>query len=288
MNVGYINPFIKASVNVFKTFAMLESIPGAPDVSVSLKQSGYVNGFIGLEGHGISGYFVINFSHIFLQQIFRNLFGPRKISTNEELFDAAGELTNMISGGAKAELSQQGFFFDVAVPRITQSVPAIPEHLKTTPVIIVPFDTEAGNYTIQASILKIDEDFITDSTPEIPPPGGMISVNRFSELTGMGPIKVRRFLKTGFLTGKKVSRTQWHIPETELAKIQIKKSSKKNSPGNGVIDEACISITEFSRLAGLPQAKIKGFLRTGFIKGSRDENNVWFIKRSYASKFRKY
>ena len=287
MNVDFINPFITASINVFRTFATLESTPGAPGVSVSLKRSGYVNGFIGLEGHGISGYFVINFSRIFLQQIFRNLFGSQNVSSKAELFDAAGELTNMISGGAKAELSQQGFFFDVDVPRITQSVPDIPDHLKKNPVIIVPFDTKAGDYTIQASVLKIEEDFITETAPEIPPPKGMLSVNRFSELTGMGQIKVRRFLKTGFLTGKKVSRTQWHIPEKELAKIQVKKSCQQTRPVNGVVDDDCISIAEFSRRAGLPQAKIKRFLRSGFIKGVQDENNVWFINKAYTSKFKK-
>ncbi len=286
MNVDYINPFIMSSLKVFKTLAHLESKPGTPRISNSLKHTGYVNGYIGLEGHGISGYLMITFSICFLQQIFKTLFGSKKKPSEADLFDAAGELTNMISGGAKAELSKQGFFFDMAVPLLSQSLPEIPEHLKQTPTILVPFDTKASDYTIQASILKIEEDFEEETLPEVPPPAGMISVAQFSERTGMGIIKVRRFLKTGFLEGKKVSQTQWHIPEKELRKVQVINTPKKVHTSEEGFDDTYVSISEFSDLSRLTPAKIKGFLRTGFLKGNQDENNIWHIKRHLVSKFR--
>jgi len=294
MNVDYINPFIATSVKVFNTFAQIKSIPGSPTVAASLTKNGFVNGFIGLDGHGISGYFVINFSQIFLRQLYMSLFDTQTISSKAELFDAAGELTNMISGGAKAELSQQGFFFDVDVPKIFQTIPVIPENLKQNPVILVPFETRLGTYVIQASILKIEEDFAADSMPEIKPPKGMISVAQFSEQTGMGKIKVRRFLNTGFLKGEKISPSQWHIPEKELDKIQVKKANlKKRSTAiktgtsDIVIGEDSVNINEFSKLSGLSPAKIKGFLRSGFLKGVQDGRQIWHIKKSDASKFKK-
>ena len=294
MNVDYINPFISASVKVFRTFASIESTPGLPAVSTSLKQKGYVNGYIGLEGHGISGYFVINFSQYFLQQIFKNVFGSQIISTEAELFDAAGELTNMISGKAKAELSEHGFFFDVDVPRISHQLPKIPKHLKKNPVIFVPIDTKAGDYAIQASILTIEEDFATEDKPDIPPPEGMVSVAQFSEFSGMAQIKIKRFLKTGFLKGTKVSRTQWHIPVTELEKIQGRPVTRESihqvsepDISAPVIEDDYINITKFSKLSGLPPAKIKRFLRSGFLKGVQDKDHTWYIKKALAEKFRK-
>ncbi|MCP4673122.1 MAG: chemotaxis protein CheX, partial [Desulfobacula sp.] len=222
-----------------------------------------------------------------LQQIYKNLFGPEKTTSKAELFDAAGELTNMISGGAKAELSNQEFFFDVAVPLLSQSPPQIPGHLKKNPIILVPFDTKAGDYTIQASIQKIEEDFAEETALEIPPPEGMISVTQFSKFTGMGKIKIRRFLKTGFLKGTKVDQTQWHIPEKELEKVHVKKIYKKVHASTGNIDDTYVTISEFSRLSRLTPAKIKSFLRSGFLKGIQDETHGWHIKKHHVSKFRK-
>ena len=66
-------------------------------------------GFIGLNGHGISGYFIINFATSFLEKIMAGIF-DHTTSTKEDLFDLAGELTNMITGSAKADLSQKGIF----------------------------------------------------------------------------------------------------------------------------------------------------------------------------------
>lgn len=120
MEVKYINPFINASMAVFSTFAGLESTPGTPSVRTRPLTNREISGFIGLNGHGITGYFIINFSSAFLQEIMASIF-EHTTSSQEDLYDLAGELTNMITGSAKADLSKKGFFFDVAVPRISHT-----------------------------------------------------------------------------------------------------------------------------------------------------------------------
>lgn len=202
MDVNYINPFISASMSVFSTFAGLESHPGPPSVSIRPLIDKEINGFIGLNGHGIRGYFIINFSAAFLNRILASIFDHAG-STTEELYDLAGELTNMITGSAKAELSKKGFFFDVAVPVISRTAPRIPQDMKNHPVIVVPFETQAGKFYIEASILRIEEDFQQDTMPEVQAPAGYISVADFAKRTRMDPVKTRRLLKTGFLSGKK-------------------------------------------------------------------------------------
>ncbi len=111
----------------------------------------------------------------------------------------------------------------------------------------------------------------------------------FSKLTRIDPIKIRRLLKTGFLKGEKISVTQWHIPREELMKIQgyrppAAKKAKKNSPA---LPEESVSLEEFSKQTGLTPTKIKHFIRTRFIEGGQDENNVWRIKKGQVSKFKK-
>ncbi|MCG8619729.1 MAG: chemotaxis protein CheX [Desulfobacterales bacterium] len=286
MDVKYINPFISASMDVFSTFAGVESSPGTPSVRVEPLTNKDINGFISLNGHGISGYFIINFSASFLQEILAAIFDHTR-ATREELYDLAGELTNMITGSAKAELSKKGYFFDVAVPKISHTTPVIPDDLKKKPIIVVPFDTRAGKFHIEASIQRIEEDFQQDTLPEVEAPDGYISVDAFAKETRMDPIKVRRLLKTGFLNGKKISNSQWHIPEEELFKIQGYRPSKtramKKVP-QSLLDET-ISVKEFSRLSGLSSAKIKGFLRSGFLKGVLDDTQTWRVRKGQISKF---
>ena len=288
MEVKYINPFISASMSVFSTFAGLNSSPGAPSVRTRPLTDKDINGFIGLNGHGITGYFIINFATEFLQEIMATIFEHTQ-STKADLYDLAGELTNMITGSAKAELSQKGFFFDVAVPKISHTTPAIPDDLKKNPIIVVPFDTRAGKFHIEASIQCIDEDFQQDTMPEIAPPEGYISVDDFARKTRMDPIKVRRLLKTGFLTGKKISNRQWHIPEKQLFKIQgyrPPETKPVQKVTQTLLDET-ISVEEFAKLTRLRPAKVKSFLRSGFLRGIVDEQNVWHVKKSEISKFNK-
>ena len=287
MNVDYINPFINASLEVVKTFAGIDSAAGRPLVRPQPATGGDIKGFITLNGHGINGYFIISFTRAFLEDILAALFDGGPVS-GEEVDDLAGELTNMISGSAKAQLSEKGFFFDVAVPKISHTMPMIPDDLKSGPVIIVPFDSRAGKYFIQASIKKIEEAFATDTMPEIDPPDGHISVETFARRTRMDQLKVRRFLKTGFLQGKKISNRQWHIPETELNKIQGYRPTKR--PARTVEADTdmdkLVSAEQFARLSGLSTAKVKSFLRTGFLKGRVDESKKWRVYIDQVSKFK--
>lgn len=289
MDVKYINPFISASMEVFSTFAGVESRPGSPSVRTRPLADKDINGFISLNGHGINGYFIINFSTVFLREILAGIFDHSE-ATQEELYDLAGELTNMVTGSAKAELSKKGYFFDVAVPKISHTTPRIPDNMKKKPIIVVPFNTRSGNFHIEASLQRIEEDFQQDTMPEVAAPDGYISVDTFAKEARMASIKVRRLLKTGFLTGKKISNRQWHIPESQLRKIQGYRPSKtpalKKVP-QSLMDET-VSIKEFSKLSGLSSAKIKGFLRSGFLKGVMDDTQTWRVRKGQVSKFIKH
>jgi len=291
MNVDYINPFINASIDVFKSFAGIGSEPGQLLVRTKPGTSGDIIGFIGLNGHGINGYFGIHFSSLFLNKILAKLFDGHTTASREELYDLAGELTNMITGNAKATLSKKGFFFDVAVPKISHTTPEIPAELKNNPVIIVPFTTRMGEFNIEASIRTIAEDLAKDTMAEVPPPKGMLSVEQFARETRIDPIKVRRFLKTGYISGKKISNRQWHISESELEKIlgpqKFQAKKKKEERLSTETTEVTIGVEAFSKLSGLSSAKIKGFLRSGFLKGYLDKTNTWQVEQEEISKFKK-
>ncbi len=213
VNVAYINPFITACIDVFETFAGLVSTPGRPVAGKHPGDHGSVKAMIGLNGHGINGYFIISFSHDFLKKIVAGLFGTNASASMEECNDLAGELTNMITGNAKAHLSKQGYFFDVAVPRINHTLPDIPVYMKDTPVIMVPFTTPSGEYTIEASMKTIAEDFATDHQK-------MFTIAEFSKQCRLSPARVKSFLRTGFLKGIQNPDKQWLIHKDQIDKFK--------------------------------------------------------------------
>ena len=291
MNVDYINPFINSAINVLNTMAGVKAHPGKPAAYKNTMKNGDIHGFIGLNGHGINGFLIISFTRACIRGILSQIGDDAGDHSPQQLADAVGELTNMISGGAKATLSKKGFFFDVAVPSAGTSRPPVPEGMKGTPVIIVPLKTDKGKFYIEACISKVEEDFREDHGPEVEVPEGMLTVKDFARKTGMGEIKVRRFLKTGFLNGTMISPKQWHIPEEELTKIQVAKNGgKSNGPGlpaevSADILAGCVSVKEFSAMSGLALPKIRSFLRSGFIEGFKDSNGAWHVKRDQISKF---
>lgn len=58
----------------------------------------------------------ITFDEQLALQVMQNMLGERPNSINEEVTDMVGEITNMVTGGAKRILSESGFEFNMATP----------------------------------------------------------------------------------------------------------------------------------------------------------------------------
>ena len=69
-----------------------------------------------------------------------------------DVIDAVGEITNMVSGGAKNSLAEAGYNFQMATPiMITgQGVEII--QFSKAPVLQVPFSTAEGKFVIEANL----------------------------------------------------------------------------------------------------------------------------------------
>lgn len=58
----------------------------------------------------------ITFDESLALEIMQNMLGERPNGLNEEVTDMVGEITNMVTGGAKRILAESGFDFDMATP----------------------------------------------------------------------------------------------------------------------------------------------------------------------------
>jgi chemotaxis protein CheX len=150
MDVKLINPFITATLDVLSTMASIECKPGKAYVKQNNIAKGDVTGIIGLTGT-INGTIAVTFDEKSILQVVSTMFGEELTELDEEIIDAVGELTNMISGQAINDLVQIGINFDIAVPSVIYGKNHIVKHITKGPKIAVPFATDIGSFTIEIS-----------------------------------------------------------------------------------------------------------------------------------------
>ena len=148
MNVEFINPFLSATINVIKTMAFTEVTPGKPYAKKDHTAAGDVSGIIGITG-ATEGSLSISFSEACICHIVSNMFGEKISSLNQEVEDAVGEITNMISGDARRVLAEKGIALQGAIPTVISGKDHTIKHMAKGPSVAIPFQTEAGQFLVE-------------------------------------------------------------------------------------------------------------------------------------------
>lgn len=149
MNVNFINPFLESLLNVLKTMASMELKPGKPNLKKDNIAKGDVSGLIGMVGPQTKGSLSITFEESLILEIMNNMLGERPSSVNEEVTDLVGEITNMVTGGAKNLLGDKGYDFEMATPIVVSGKDHTIAHKSDGQKIIMPFTSNYGNAYIE-------------------------------------------------------------------------------------------------------------------------------------------
>ncbi|MCK4389076.1 MAG: chemotaxis protein CheX [Desulfobacterales bacterium] len=148
MDVKLINPFIDATLNVLETMAFTRAEAGRPYLKNDQVARGDVSGVIGLIGE-VSGTISVSFTEKSILAIVSNMFGEEMKECNEEIQDAVGEITNMISGQARQKLEEMGRSLKAAIPTVITGKNHTITHVTKHPIIAIPFSTDNGKFTIE-------------------------------------------------------------------------------------------------------------------------------------------
>ncbi|MFU8819827.1 MAG: chemotaxis protein CheX [Desulfurivibrio sp.] len=153
MKAELINPFLKATKNVIETMAQTQVKSGQPHVKKDNLAYGEVTGVIGMSSDTISGSMIVSFSANAILKIVANMLmeSPR-LKIDEVVVDAVGEITNMICGGAKAELARINHKFDLATPTMVVGKGVEISYYSSTPTIVIPFETAEGCFVVEANL----------------------------------------------------------------------------------------------------------------------------------------
>lgn len=149
MNVNFINPFLQSLLNVISTMASMDLTPGKPQIKSDNLAKGDVSGLIGLVGPQTKGSLSITFEQKLVLQIMQNMLGENPGKINEEVTDLVGEITNMVTGGAKNLLGQKGYEFEMATPMVVSGKGHTISHKANGTKIIMPFTSRHGTAYIE-------------------------------------------------------------------------------------------------------------------------------------------
>jgi chemotaxis protein CheX len=156
MKAEVINPFLHAAKNVLETMCQTPVKPKKPKLKEGTLTFGEVTGVIGMASEGTAGCMVVSFSEKAILQIVANmLMEPPKEEVDDDIIDAVGELTNMICGGAKAQLAKLNYKFDLATPTMIVGKGMEISYHSDAPTIVIPFTSEYGNFVIEANLEEL-------------------------------------------------------------------------------------------------------------------------------------
>jgi chemotaxis protein CheX len=185
MDVKFINPFLQGTLEVLKTMAFMDPLPGKVYLKESNIAAGDVSGIIGITGDA-TGSLAISFTETCICDIVSRMLGESYTSANREVFDAVGEITNMISGVARTHMEKQGMTVYAAIPTVIFGKNHTINPILDSPSIIIPFSTDKGTFVVDvcikttASEARNEENYqvinrkttvstSTKAPPEVPP-----------------------------------------------------------------------------------------------------------------------
>ena len=148
MKAEYVNPFFKATSEVFKLMLDLEidkgSIEGAKD-----RQEKEVSVYIEITGD-LKGTITYRFPESMILEMVKIMSGMEFDQIDSFVTSALGEVSNIISGNATANLVAHNYHCDIRPPKIvTDQVSGDGEG---KPVLTIPLQTVIGNMQVDISL----------------------------------------------------------------------------------------------------------------------------------------
>lgn len=149
MKAKYINPFLQASLNLFRNYLGVECSTSAPFLNPDPKNLDEVSGIIGLAGE-TTGAVVLSFGRETAVKLAGVMAGKQFFSLSNEVLDIVGELVNIVAGNAKKDLLE--FRISISLPGVLVGKNSAIKWPTGVPVITIPFNSELGPFSVNVSL----------------------------------------------------------------------------------------------------------------------------------------
>ncbi|MBL7554253.1 MAG: chemotaxis protein CheX [Bdellovibrionaceae bacterium] len=147
-----INSFIEGVSKTLETMASTKVTYGKPFVEQKFSARGEVAGVVGMVSNEYKATLTLSFPKPAILHILENMLGEKYNDITDEVFDAVGELTNMIYGSAKGTLNDLGYNFEMAIPTVIKGQFIMLQHSKSA-TLVIPFKlTNQTEFYIEISV----------------------------------------------------------------------------------------------------------------------------------------
>jgi len=149
MNVQYINPVLISMLNVLKTMAQMDPKPGKPSIKKDNASPGVVTGMMDMNTDSVKGSIAISFTGPVILDVAQRMMHEEFTEVNEIVADLTGEITNMVTGGAKAIFQEKGINFAMSLPKVLTGENHLIQHAGNGPTVSLPFNSDKGIFYVE-------------------------------------------------------------------------------------------------------------------------------------------
>lgn len=118
MDIIMSHALLESLFTIFSTMVKVKINPGVPEPKQGNAARGVVSALVGMNAEAVNGSVALTLTLPTIREISRHLLGHEITSANKDAADMAGELSNMLVGGAKRILSERGHDFDMQTPQL--------------------------------------------------------------------------------------------------------------------------------------------------------------------------
>ena len=149
MDVSYVNPFLKATNETFKTMIGIDVAMEKPIVKTTTEHHYDVSGVIGLSGEA-QGTIALSFSKPAALKIVSKMIGMEIKIVGADLTDGIGEIANIVAGYAKQYLTE--YKVSISLPNVVIGKSHALAAPSGVPTIVVPFKCELGEFAVEVAL----------------------------------------------------------------------------------------------------------------------------------------
>jgi chemotaxis protein CheX len=150
MNFELINPFITSTSNVITTMATMDISEGKALECKELPPTD-VTGILNMVSDNVEGVLAVSFTKPVIFELTKRLVGIEPTDIDDVVEDMVGDITNMVYGGAKTILDDEGYNFDMAIPNVIQEPDINIDFPQDCMLASITFETEVGDFYVLIS-----------------------------------------------------------------------------------------------------------------------------------------
>ncbi|MCG6551806.1 MAG: chemotaxis protein CheX [Candidatus Magnetominusculus sp. LBB02] len=158
LNIDFVTPFVKSTVDFMTTMAQVEVKAGKPFAKTDITAMGEVTGIISMVGEKHTASLAISFTKSAIVAITNNMLGGTIKELEMDVIDTVGEVTNIVTGGAKKLLVLKGYKFGISLPSVILGKGHSVVHTTKAPVVVIPFSTDNGDFFIEICSMSLKKE----------------------------------------------------------------------------------------------------------------------------------